>query len=196
MPPSPKFTREEITAAALEIVSKKGASALTAREIGNVLNSSARPIFTVFKNMEELQNEVRKAAMAKFETYADKTSGNIPKFKQIGMNTIMFAINEPNLYRLLFMHENLNAVSFDDIVAQLGTTAEEAVETIKNDYALNTAKAKILFENVWIYTFGIGTLCAMGICKFSKQELSRMLSTEFRAILTFVKSEEYCDGDE
>ena len=58
MPPKPKFTREEITAAALELVSEQGIEALTARNRGMRLGSSARPIFTVFRSMEEVQQEV------------------------------------------------------------------------------------------------------------------------------------------
>ena len=52
MPPKPKFTKEEIVAAALTLVSEKGMEALTARELGLRLGSSARPIFTVFQSME------------------------------------------------------------------------------------------------------------------------------------------------
>ena len=51
MPPKPKFTREQVVDAALELVSKKGIEALTARELGAQLGSSACPIFTAFKNM-------------------------------------------------------------------------------------------------------------------------------------------------
>ena len=53
MPPKPRFTREEIVDTALDIVSRKGIEALTARELGEALSSSARPIFTVFRSMEE-----------------------------------------------------------------------------------------------------------------------------------------------
>lgn len=59
MPPKPMFTREEIVQAALDIVSERGIEALTARELGVKLGSSARPLFTVFKNMEELHEAVR-----------------------------------------------------------------------------------------------------------------------------------------
>ena len=41
MPPKPRFTREEIVDAALDIVSRKGIEALTARELGEALGSSA-----------------------------------------------------------------------------------------------------------------------------------------------------------
>ena len=67
MPLKPKFTREEVVEAALALVSESGIEALTARELGEKLGSSARPIFTVFQNMEELRDEVYKAAMRRFE---------------------------------------------------------------------------------------------------------------------------------
>lgn len=140
MPPKPRFTREEIIAAALDIVSRKGVEALTARELGEALGSSARPIFTVFRSMEELQQEVR------------------------------------------------SAVSFDDVFGELGDTAERCIEAVCRDYDLSPAQARVLFEHVWIYTFGVGALCATRVCRFSEEQLGRMLSTEFQAMMLLVKS--------
>lgn len=52
MPPKPKFTREEIVAAALQVVRTRGLEALTTREIAAELGTSTRPIFTYFESME------------------------------------------------------------------------------------------------------------------------------------------------
>ena len=41
MPPKPKFTREEVVSAALEIVSKNGLEALTARELIRTFSRAA-----------------------------------------------------------------------------------------------------------------------------------------------------------
>ena len=62
MPPKAKFTKEEIIEAALNIVRTDGYEALTSRALGTYLGSSARPIFTVFKNMEEVQQAMIEAA--------------------------------------------------------------------------------------------------------------------------------------
>ena len=62
MPPKAKFSRDEIVEAALTIVREDGIQALTARSLGDRLGSSARPVFTVFQNMEEVQGAVLKAA--------------------------------------------------------------------------------------------------------------------------------------
>ena len=51
MPSKAKFTKEEIVKAALNIVRTDGFEALTSRALGIQLGSSARPIFTVFKNI-------------------------------------------------------------------------------------------------------------------------------------------------
>ena len=188
MPPKPKFTKEEIVAAALELVSEKGIEALTARELGVRLGSSARPIFTVFNSMEEVQEEVRAAALKRFESYAQKAMHYTPVFKQVGMQMILFAIEEPKLYQLVYMSENAGATDFESIVERLGDVAQLCVDVIQRDYGLSAEDAKTLFEHVWIYTFGIGALCATGMCRFSQEEIIQMLGQDFMAMLFYAKS--------
>lgn len=188
MPPKPKFTREEIVAAALDLVSAKGVDALTARELGDALGSSARPIFTVFNSMEEVLMEVHTAAMARFESYTQRPIAGLPLFKQVGMQMVLFGIQEPKLYQLLFMQEHRSAVTFEDVFSLLGDTANLCIQAIQQDYDLCAGDAKILFENVWIYTFGVGALCATRVCHFSETELSGMLTTQFQAMLHFIKA--------
>lgn len=84
MPPKPKFTGDQIVAAALNIVSAEGIEGLTAQRLSRELGSSASPIFTVFDNMKEIQDRVRQAAMAKFEAGGPHSPG-MPAFKEIGM---------------------------------------------------------------------------------------------------------------
>lgn len=188
MPPKPKFTKEQIVQTALEVVSQKGVEALTAKELGDALGSSARPIFTVFNSMKEVQDEVRAAAMRRFESFAEQKLPGMPLFKQVGMQMVLFGAREPKLYQLLFMQENRNAVSFDDVFGELGPTAETCINLIQDAYNLGEAEARLLFENVWIYTFGVGALCATRVCQFSERKLGEMLTTEFQAMMLLVRS--------
>ncbi len=188
MPPKPKFTREEIVQTALDIVSRKGVEELTAKELGDALGSSARPIFTVFAGMKEVQEAVRAAAMRRFESFAEQRLPGMPLFKQVGMQMVLFGAQEPKLYQLLFMRENRNAVRFDDVFGELGPTADNCISRLREEYDMSEAEAKLLFENVWIYTFGVGALCATRMCRFSEETLGQMLSTEFQAMLRFVKA--------
>lgn len=188
MPPKPKFTREEIVAAALELVSEKGMSALTSRDLGERLGSSARPIFTVFNSMEEVQDAVRDAAMKRFESYAEKAVHYTPIFKQVGMQMILFAKEEPMLYQLGFMTNSHDVSCFEDIYERLGNVAYTCVDVIQRDYGLSEKEAKILFEHVWIHTFGIGALCATRMCNFSEEEIIEMLGHDFIAMMMLIKS--------
>lgn len=188
MPPKPKFTREEIVQTALEIVSQKGVEALTAKELGDALGSSARPIFTVFNSMKEVQDEVRAAAMHRFKSFAEQKLSGMPLFKQVGMQMVLFGAREPKLYQLLFMQENRSAVSFDDVFGELGPTAGTCIGLIREEYDMGEAEARLLFENIWIFTFGVGALCATRMCHFSEAKLGEMLSTEFQAMMLLVRS--------
>ncbi len=188
MPPKPKYSKEEIIEAALKVVSQKGEQALTAKELGCALGTSTSPIFTVFDSMQEVQHAVRLAAMERFESYAHKTDAQMPIFKQVGMQMILFAKEEPRLYQLIFMSQSGGVTPFDDHYAYLGGVAEECLNVIRKDYELSMENAQALFEHVWIHTYGIGTLCATGMCAFTHEQISEMLTQDFTAMMMLLKS--------
>ena len=125
MPPKPKFTREEVVDTAIELIKEKGIEALTARELGAKLGSSARPIFTVFRNMEELISEVRKSVQNEFEKEVMTAFEYTPAFKQFGMRMVKFATEEPKLFQFLFMKEHTEESSFNVIFGELGDHAQK-----------------------------------------------------------------------
>ena len=59
---------------------------------------------------------------------------------------------------------------------------------IQRDYGLSKNDAKALFEHVWIHTFGIGALCATGMCNFSEEQVIEMLGHDFIAMMMLIKS--------
>ena len=129
--------------------------------------------------------------MARFEACAPDGMENAPIFKQVGMRMVLFGMREPKLYQLLFMEENTTAASFDDLFNRLGPTAQSCIDTICDTYGLTGAQARMLFENVWIYTFGVGALCATRVCSFSQQQLGQMLTTQFQGMMMLIKSGNY-----
>lgn len=188
MPPKPKYTKSEIVTAALSVVSERGIDALTAKSLGQALHTSTTPIFTVFTSMQEVLDAVKEAAMARFEEYAHTTDTDTPPFKQIGMQMLRFAREEPQLYRLIFMAEHRGSASFDDIYLHLGPVADESLDAIQRTYGLSLSDAKTLFEHTWIHTFGIGALCATGMCHFTDEQISLMLTQDFTAMMMMLKS--------
>lgn len=81
MPPKPKFSKEEIIDAALDIVSRDGVAALTARELGEKLGCSSSPIFTVFKSMDEVMQAIRVEAMRRYDKYVSRARDYYPSLR-------------------------------------------------------------------------------------------------------------------
>lgn len=188
MPPKARYTREEIIEVAFQMAKENGIESVVARELGKKLGTSSSPIFTAFKNMEELQLEVRNRAMQEFESYVKDALNYTPAFKHVGVKMVQFAMEEPKLFQLLYMREHAESQLFEDLVNELGDTAEVCLDVMQHDYALTRAEADMIFRQVWLHTFGICVLAANKVCHFSEEEISEMLSLEFQGTLMLIKS--------
>ena len=188
MPPKAKYTREEIVQMALEMARKKGIDAVVARELAKELGTSTSPIFTTFKSMEELQKEVRQLALKEFESYVSDAVNFTPAFKYVGLKMIEFAMREPKLFQLVYMREHDGSQSFAMLVEELGDTVGVCIEIMQKEYALSQEEAEVLFRQVWLHTFGICVLVAGKVCRLTPEEISEMLSMEFKGSLMLIKS--------
>lgn len=187
MPPKAKFTKEEITETAFNIVRADGFEALTSRELGIRLGSSARPIFTVFKNMEEVQQAVVESAKALYKEYVNKGLRLEHPFKGVGTQYILFSVNEPKLFQLLFMTERPQIPDLSGVLPLIEESYDEILLSIQDTYGISELLAEKLYHHLWIYTHGIATLCATRTCSFTGAEISSMITEVFTSILKNIK---------
>lgn len=191
MPPKAKFNEDEIIAAALSIIQEKGFDALTARALGTKLGSSARPIFTVFQSMEEVQTKAITAAKDLYNDYIQKalsqSDKNVPCFKCVGEQYIKFAMSEPKLFQLLFMKEQEHIPNFTNILPIIETNYEQILCSIEEEYGFDRSISQRIYQHLWVYTHGIATLCATKMCCFTKEEISNMMTEVFKSILKEMK---------
>ncbi len=190
MPPKAKFTREQITSAALEIVRTENFESLTARALGKKLGSSACPIFTVFENMEEVQQAVLEAVKAVYKGYVEIGLSENPAFKGVGTQYILFAIKEPKLFQILFMSEQTEHPDIDNVLPIIDESYDKILESIIAEYKVEVKDAERLYKHLWIYTHGIASLCATKMCRFTGEEISKMITEVFSSLLKNVKGEE------
>lgn len=187
MPPKCKFSREEIIQAALDLTRTEGINALTARALGAKLGSSPKPIFTVFENMEAVQAQVQKAAKALYAAYIHVGLQQQLPFKGVGTQYILFAIQEPKLFQLLFMSEQSQKPSVAGILPVIDESYDQILRSVQNGYGLDQKDAENLYRHLWIYTHGIAVLCATNMCLFTAEEISRMMSEVFVGLLKEIK---------
>ena len=194
MPPKAKFTKEEIIAAALQIVRESGMEAVTARELGARLGSSARPIFTVFDNMEEVLAGVEDMARELYRQYVERGLTQTPAFRGVGLEYIQFAIQEPKLFQLLFMSEKSGENDVAHVLALIDRNYEVILKSVQDLYGLDREKADKLYRHLWIYSHGIATLCATKVCRFTPQDIGGMLTEVFTGLFIKIKKEEQDDS--
>lgn len=184
MPPKAKFTREQIIDKSFDLVRAESVDCLTARRLGAVLGSSARPIFTLFQSMDEVKREVVSRAKSLYRDYVDRGLSSKPAFKGVGTQYIRFAIDEPNLFRLLFMSQNSADIS--GILPLIDDSYDRICESVK-EYGVDDEAAKSLYTHLWVYTHGIATLCATQTCAFGAEQISDMMTEVFKSLLKSVR---------
>ena len=193
MPPKAKFTKAEIIGAALNIVRTEGYEALTSRALGIYLGSSARPIFTVFKNMEEVQQAMIEAAKKLYKEYVNKGLTAEHPFKGVGTQYILFSVNEPKLFQLLFMAEQKQIPDLSVVLPLIDESYGDILLSIQKDYKISKLSAKKLYQHLWIYTHGIASLCATKMCRFTGEEISTMITEVCTGVLKKIQEEENND---
>ena len=90
MPPKFKFTKYQIIESALNIVRKGGWEALTTRSLAVELGSSARPIYSFFSSMAELEEEISKKGVDLLYKYMIQKRTGDP-WHDHGIGYVMFA---------------------------------------------------------------------------------------------------------
>lgn len=179
MPPRPKFSREEITQAALSIVRESGMQGLTARSLGEALGSSTRPVFTVFQSMDEVGMEVIKAADGVYQGYLSReiASGKYPPYKASGMGYIRFAKEERELFKLLFMRDR-SGEDIDESREEL----RPLLDIIQRNMGIGEDAAYMFHLEMWICVHGIATMFATSYLDLDESFVSRVLTDAFEGL--------------
>lgn len=175
MPPKFKFTREEIIQAALDLTRESGIAAVTARGLGAKLGSSVKPIFSLFENMEEVQNEVLKAAEKLSQVRIRETmeSGQYPPYKASGIAYICFAKEEKELFKLLYMRDR-SRETFDE-----GDSIKPLIEEIQKQTGLSEEDAYRFHLEMWVYVHGIATMIATSYLEWDLDTVSEVLTDAY-----------------
>lgn len=188
MPPKAKFTREEIIAAAMQIVREQGMAAVTSREIGKRLNSSACPVFTVFANMDELNAALLSALRSLYREYIMEGLKQELAFRGVGAAYIQFAKNEPKFFQILFMSESENPADIGHVLTEIDENYDAILRSVMNPYHLTKEEAERLYQHLWVYTHGIAALCATKVCTFTDEEITGRMTEIFLSLLKEIKT--------
>lgn len=181
MPRRARFTKEDIVAAGLRIVRKNGFDAVSARSLGKELGTSSSPMFTVFKDMNEVLDAIGTAAERLFISYMEGVTDYLPAFKEFGLRLVSFAKQESNIFQMLFLGKD----SRPEIAEKI---ARECLCPVEHGYDLDRDQADLLFIQMWPVACGIAALCVKHPEDFPEDVVSRTLSYHFTGIMHIIRS--------
>ena len=185
MAPRNKFTREEMTEAAIQVIREYGYSALTAQRIAEVLGTSTRPIFTSFETMGKLKDEVYAGALRIYDGYVNAGLKEKIPFFGVGMQYIRFAREEPELYRFLFL--NRSEDKKHSAISAMQHLQKIVRPTLEKVYRITAKEADIYFRDLWLAAHSLSVLIVTGDCPYSDREIGEILTGFSISIFKSVK---------
>ncbi len=181
MPRQARFSKDDIVAAGLRIVRTRGIEFVSARSLGKELGTSSSPMFTMFRDMNEVMCAINRAAQDTFVKYMEGVTDYNPAFKEFGLRLVSFSKEEPNLFQLLFLGKN----SHPELAEKI---AKECLCNVDQGYDLTSEQVELLFRQMWPVACGMAALCITHPEDFPMQTVSRTLSYHFAGIISIIKS--------
>ena len=173
------ITKSEILNTAFQMARQEGVSQVSARTLATKAGCSTQPIFRLYKNMEELGNELYDKAIEFFGEYYE----NFPKthntpFVNLGLAYIRFAQEEQQLFKLLFVSENRHGKSLYDLLnGDKGTVVRE----INNAKMCGCKDPSGMFMKMWIFIHGAACMTLTGDYDLQEEDTIKLLEESYNA---------------
>jgi len=106
MPRKTQFTIDDVITAAFELVREKGLAGLSAPSVAEKMGCSTMPIYSHFKNMQALEDEVIQKAWTLVMEYESRQYTGDDWIDQ-AMGYVLFARDERNLFKSMLAGRNL-----------------------------------------------------------------------------------------
>lgn len=146
------ITKNDILNAAFEMAREEGFTQVSARTLAARAGCSTQPIFRVYKNMEELGDDLFAKAAEFFSAYYEEfPKSNDTPFVNLGLAYIRFAQEEQNIFRLLFLSRDRHGKSLYDM---LNGKNGAVVREINSARIFGCKDPGGMFMKMWIFIHG------------------------------------------
>ena len=184
MPPKAKITKEMILDIVLDMTRVSGFETINARSIAGKLQCSTRPIFTCYKNMEEIKTDFLAFAYEYYEQYVItyRNSQKVKPYLILPLSYIAFAQEETHLFKLLFINDiDLKMTEAKDFYQEIGN--ENKARLFSETIGVELERAKIIFLDLYLYTHGIAVLIAGDKIKLNRENTEKMIDNVLSAFI-------------
>ncbi len=193
MPRKTVIHKQDIINAAVEIVRTNGYESLNARAIAQYLGCSTQPIFSNFRNMEDLTGNVVQRSLEIYNDFVAeefRRPHDYPPYKTNGMAYIRFAVEEKNLFKLLFMRDRTNESSPAE-----ESTFYDVLPLIMKATGLDREQASLFHFEIWAAVHGIAVMVASSYYNADMDLISGTLTDVYQGLLYRFRQKEGSDEE-
>lgn len=176
------ITKDEILNTAFQMTRQDGIAQVSARTLAAKAGCSTQPIFRVYKNMEELGEDLYSKAIEFFHDFYDrfpKTSDT--PFVNMGLAYIRFAQEEQQLFNLLFIAENRHGKSLYDL---LNGNKGYVVKEINSAKVYGCKDPSGMFMRMWIFIHGSACMSLTDDYDLQEEDTIKLLEESYKAFLS------------
>ncbi len=171
------ITKETIIQAAFTILQEEGIGQVTARKLAAKAGCSTQPIFRLYKNMEELTEELFEKTCDFFQDYYGKfRRQTVTPFVNLGQVYIKFAGEYQRLFEFIFLSSDQFGKSKYDIVNGSRGYVNKEIQAAKSQGCKDASK---LFMKMWIFIHGAACMSITGDYDLSETETLQVLKESY-----------------
>ena len=173
------ITKEDLINAAFAILETEGIEQVTARKLAAKANCSTQPIFRVYKNMEELNEELFGRACQFFhDYYAGFPRQTVVPFVNLGQAYIKFAEEHKRLFEFVFLSSNRFGRNMYDLVNGSEGNVSREIQMATGQGCRNASE---LFMKMWIFIHGAACMSLTGDYDLSEKETEQLLKDAYQS---------------
>lgn len=173
------ITKGDLIQAAFMILQEDGIEQVTARKLASKANCSTQPIFRIYRNMEELIEELFGKACEFFHDYYERfPRQTVTPFVNLGQAYIKFAAEHNKIFEFVFLSSERFGRSMYDLVNGNGGYVSREIHAATSQ---GCSDASGLFMKMWIFIHGAACMSLTGDYDLSEQETMQMLKEVYHS---------------
>ena len=176
MPAKKRIQKQDILAAAAEVIRKGGASSLSMRNIAKELGCSTQPLYSEFGSQEQLYEAL--------PGYLRQEYLSVPQggYRDFGRAFLRFAGKEPELFRFLYLRRRApEETRMEDV------NLERTLDLLVDSLEMDREQAGEMQRQMQHFCYGLGTMIATGYRTMDQAEIDGELTVFFALLLRHYK---------
>lgn len=158
MPRKETITKGMVLDAAIAIAKKDGLEGLTARSIAKKLKCSTIPIYSQFRSMGDLEEEVLVTASSFLLEYSKKPYSPHP-FLNMGIGMVLFSRDNPHLFSAIFS----GSERAQEIAGGIRSAFREGLLNAEDFKRFSPEHLDEMLDMTMVFIMGLATMASSGL---------------------------------